>query len=324
MGMRAPGLLMLIAMALLGSAAGPVDPKAATSAKAGTLTDLTPDFVAFADQSAALPEAERVKAFHTRFDPVLPGYFDGKGANQAKFDILVAQRLRDFPQTRQKFVATAAAFGATFTRGQAHFKQAFPDYSLTVPVYLIHSIGQQDGGTRTIGGRTMLFFGADVIAAIHDETTIGPFLDHELFHVYHAKYFEECPRLWCSLWEEGLATYTAVQLNPGASDQALLFAEPRPIRPEVEPRLAEAMCSLRAKFNSALPDDYAPFFYSDAENGAFPPRYGYFLGYLLAAKIGEKMPLQALAKLPPAKVKPLLIAAINSYGLCKSSADLTP
>ena len=322
--MRAPGLLLLIAMALLGSGAGPADPKAAATAKAGTLTDLTPEFVAFADQSAALPDADRVKAFHARFDPVLTGYFDDKGTNQARFDILVAQRLRDFPQTRQKFVATAAAFGAAFTRGQDHFTQAFPDYSLNVPVYLVHSMGQQDGGTRTIGGRTIMFFGADVIAAIHDETTIGPFLDHELFHIYHEKYFGDCPQLWCSLWQEGMATYVAAQLNPGASDRALLLTQPRPIRPEVEPRLGEAMCSLRAKFESALPDDHAPFFYADAAKGAFPPRYGYFLGYLLAAKIGATMPLQTLAKLPRDKVKPLLMAAIDGYGLCEPPADLTP
>lgn len=322
--MRVPGLLLLIAIALLGSAAGPADPKAAANAKAGSLTDLTPEFVAFADQSAALPDPERVAAFHARFDPVLPGYYDGKGARQAGFDAFATLSLKSWPKSRAKFIATAAAFGAAFQRGQDHFKAAFPDYELTVPVYLVHSIGQQDGGTRTIGGRTIMFFGADVIAAIHDETTIGPFLDHELFHVYHEKYFGDCPQLWCSLWEEGLAVYVAAQLNPGASDRALLLDQPRPIRAEVEPRLGEAMCSLRAKFDSALPEDYAPFFLGGAPKGPFPPRYGYFLGYLLATKLGGSIPLQALAKLPPDKVKPLLTAAIDSYGLCEPPADLTP
>lgn len=322
--MRAPGLLLLIAMALLGSAAGPADPKAAANAKPGTLTDLTPEFVAFADASAALPDVERIKAFHARFDPVLPGYYDGKGAKQAGFDGFATLFLKNWPKNREKFIATAAAFGSAFTRGQDHFKTAFPDYSLSVPVYLVHSMGQQDGGTRTIGGRTIMFFGADVIAAIHDETTIGPFLDHELFHIYHEKYFGNCPGLWCSLWEEGMATYVAAQLNPGASDRALLLNQPRPIRPEVEPRLAEAMCSLRAKLDSALPEDYASFFLGGGAKGPFPPRYGYFLGYLLAAKIGATMPLQTLAKLPRDKVRPLLMAAIDSYGLCEPPADLTP
>ena len=320
-------MILALLAAVLGMATPAADaqpPKAAATAQAGTLTDLTPDFVAFADQSAALPDADRVKAFHLRFDPVLPGYYDGKGAKQAGFDAFTMLLLKNWPKNRDKFIATAAAFGTAFTRGQNHFKMAFPDYSLTVPVYLVHSMGQQDGGTRTIGGRTIMFFGADVIAAIHDETTIGPFLDHELFHIYHDKFFGDCPQLWCSLWEEGLATYIAAQLNPGASDRALLLTQPRPIRPEVEPRLAEAMCSLRAKFESALPDDYAPFFLGGAAKGEFPPRYGYFLGYLLAAKIGEKMPLQALAKLPRDKVKPLLTAAIDSYGLCEPPADLTP
>ena len=312
--------------AFLGIATPAADPpadKAAATAKPGTLTDLTLDFVAFTDETATLPDAERVKAFHARFDPLLPGYYDAKGINQTRFDALVAQRLRDFPQVRGKFSATVAAFGAAFARGQDHFRTAFPDYGLTVPVYLVHSMGQQDGGTRTIGGRTIMFFGADVIAAIHDETTIGPFLDHELFHIYHEQYFGDCPQLWCSLWQEGLAVYVAAQLNPGASDRALLLNMPRPIRAEVEPRLGEAMCSLRAKFESMQPEDYAPMFQGDGK-GPFPPRYGYFLGYLLAAKIGATMPLQSLAKLPRGRVKPLLTAAIDSYGLCEPPADLTP
>ena len=320
-------MFLALLAALLGIASPPPDapaPKAAADARAGTLTDLTPDFADIADQSATSTDVERVKAFHQRFDPLLPGYFNGKGARQPGFDAIVARHLKDWPRKRDKIGATAARFSTAFSRAQDHFRAAFPDYRLTVPVYLVHSIGQQDGGTRTIGGRTIMVFGADMIAALHDETTIGPFLDHELFHIYHEPYFGDCPQLWCSLWQEGLATYVAARLNPGASDRALLLTQPQTIRAKVEPRLAEAMCSLRAKFESARRDDYAPFFIFGASKGRFPPRYGYFLGYQLAAKIGATMPLQALAKLPRDKVKPLLLAAIDSYGPCTPPVAATP
>jgi hypothetical protein len=41
---------------------------------------------------------------------------------------------------------------------------------------------QMDGGTREIGGKTYLIFGADVITQIHESRDLTPFLDHELFH----------------------------------------------------------------------------------------------------------------------------------------------
>ncbi|MBY0520543.1 MAG: hypothetical protein K2P79_08980 [Sphingomonas sp.] len=296
----------------------------AATAPTGELIDLTPAMTALIDATETKPDAERVAAFHAKFDPVLPGYYDGKGENQAKFDAHIATKLRAFPAQRAKISATAAAFGAAFVRGEAHFKNAFSDYRLTLPVYLVHSMGMQDGGTREIGGRAILFFGADVIAAIHDESTIGPFLDHELFHAYHLKYFPECPEIWCALWTEGLATYVAGTLNPGADDRALLLNLPLPIRPAVTPRLAEAMCGLRQKLESTAPADFARLFTFGRDRSDFPGRYGYFLGYLIAQKIGKGLSLVQLAKLPASKVKPMIFEAVDSYGPCTLSAGRKP
>jgi len=155
-----------------------------------------------------------------------------------------------------------------------------------------------------------------VIARIHGDGTIGPFLDHELFHVYHQRYFPDCDALWCSLWQEGLAVYVAAKLNSGATDEQLLLTQPRPIRPAVEPRLREAMCGLSAKLESTKEEDYAPFFFGKANDGPFPPRYGYLLGYMLVQKIGAHRTLEQLAKLPPDKVKAELVDALASYGTC--------
>lgn len=297
------------------AAAAKAPPKAVSRARPGTLNDLTPDFVALADETAGLPNAERVKAFRARFEPLLADYYGRDGKGKAGNDVAIALALRNFSGSRAKFVATAAGFTAAFDRAQKHFRKAFPDYRLTLPVYLIHSMGQQDGGTRTLAGRTILVFGADVIAAIHDETTIGPFLDHELLHAYHQSRFGECQQLWCALWSEGLATYVASRLNPGASDRALLLTLPRPIRREVEPRLAEAMCNVGARLESTSQDDVQAMF-NFREGGQFPPRYGYFVGYVLAAKLGETIPLERLAAMPASQVKPLLRAAIDSFGPC--------
>jgi hypothetical protein len=315
---------MLISVMLTAAlaAAGPArhphhTPPVTKPAPAPMFKSYADDFANFADETATLPDAERVRLFHSRFGPIAGGFYGPRGRDPVKVDANIAKALTSFPTIRVRYTAAAASFDHAFTTGQARFRTFFPDYRLTMPVYLVHSLGEMDGGTRTLNGHQVAVFGADVIARIHDETTIGPFLDHELFHLYHASYFPDCDALWCSLWEEGLAVYVASRLNPGSTDRQLLLTIPMPIRPAVDPRLAEAMCGLRAKLDSTAKEDYAPFFtFGQDSKSSFPPRYGYYLGYLLAQKIGETMPLAQMAKLPPAQVRPLLDRTLASYGPC--------
>jgi hypothetical protein len=161
-----------------------------------------------------------------------------------------------------------------------------------------------------------MLFGADVIAKIHDESTIGPFLDHELFHIYHARFFPDCAAVWCSLWQEGLAVHVAARMNPGATDRQLELTEPRPIRAELTGRIPKTMCFVRKRFDSTSDRDYALLFLRSSERGKFPPRFGYFIGALLAERIGADLTLEQLAKLPPDAVKLRLAAALESYGRC--------
>ena len=284
------------------------------AAQAPRLTSLTDEIDAFIASTAAMPAPERVRAFRARFNALLPGFYEPRnGATEAQYDARIARALAAYPEQRDKFLAASRAFTAAYETATTRFRTFFPDYAPTMPIYLLHSLGEMDGGTRDLRGKTVAVFGADVIAKIHGDATIGPFLDHELFHFYHHSYFADCEPLWCSLWEEGLATYVAGRMNPGSDDAALMLTIPRPIRPEVERRLAEAMCGLRAQLDSTDRDVYAAYFYGSGKSDPFPPRYGYFLGYLLAKKIGDGRPLDELAKLSPAEVKPLLVAALAEY-----------
>ncbi len=270
----------------------------------------------FATASLAMPPAERVKAFRAKFDALLPGFYEPRfGATEAQYDARVQKALEAYPATRDKLLAAARDFTGAYATANARFRSVFPDYAPTMPIYLIHSLGEMDGGTRELRGKTVAIFGADMIAKIHDAGTIGPFLDHELFHFHHAKYFPDCPALWCSLWQEGLAVYVAARMNPGADDRTLLLTFPRPIRPEVEPKLAQAMCFVRTKLGSTDQDDYATFFFGKGGKvqGSWPPRFGYYLGYVLARQLGETMTLDTLARLPPEQVKAKLETALATY-----------
>jgi hypothetical protein len=280
-------------------------------------TSLTGAFDDFATATAALPEAERVQRFRERFARLLPGFYRPRGGlDDARYNQLVAKALADYPALRTRFLAASAAFSRSYADAGTRFRRFFPDYDPRVPVYLLHSLGEMDGGMRTVEGKSMMVFGADVIARLHDAGTMGAFLDHELFHIYHGARFEECGAVWCQLWTEGLATYVASRLNPGASDRALLLTQPRPIRAEVDARLGEAFCFLRARLDSQLGEDHAALFRSGAAATDFPPRFGYYLGYRIAAKLGETHSLAELAGMRAAEVRPAMTSALNSLAAC--------
>ncbi len=299
-------------------------PVALADAKVGQFVDLTPEFVSFAQAHGASTDAELIAAFHARFDRLLPGFYDGRGDRQARFDSRIVQEMRALAVDSANIGKVGVSFAKQLRIGEKRFRRAFPDYKPAVPIYLTHSIRMMDGGTRKLADRFVLIFGADVIAREHDASTMGPFFVHELFHVYHAAAFDpSCEQLWCALWTEGLATYAAAELTPGATDRQLLLDLPQMIRSEVEPRLGEAMCRIRANFDSAEEAPNGEAFLGRPSAGPFPPRYGYFVGYRLAQDLGQIIPLAKLAKMPAAEVKPLLIAAMDKYG-CGQTTSKSP
>jgi hypothetical protein len=44
------------------------------------------------------------------------------------------------------------------------FRESFPDFRCTTPVYFLFAAGALDGATRQVGGRSALLFGLDLVA----------------------------------------------------------------------------------------------------------------------------------------------------------------
>jgi len=274
--------------------------------------DLTDDFSRFFDASAGMEERARVAAFRHKMGPLLPGFYVPRsGATGEQYDSQVAGALKNFAAIRPKYTEVQQTFPAAFAAGIQHFRQQFPGFTPNVPVYLVHSLGEMDGGTRDLDGKTYLIFGADVIAQIHASDDLTAFLDHELFHVENHRAFPECDQVWCSLWAEGLATYAAQLMNPGATDEQLLLTFPKPIRAAVDAQWPEALCYVRARlFSGDESDMRALFMYSTAAQ-RFPSRFGYYVGLRIAGQLGREYKLPELAHLPPERVKVLLPATID-------------
>jgi hypothetical protein len=290
-------------------------------AKRAHYIDHTANFSRFVDETADMDEAARVALFRTEMDVSLRGFYAPRfGATQAQYDAGIARALKGFAELRPKYEQVQRDFPAAFDAGIQHFRKEFPGFTPNVPVYLLHSLGEMDGGTRELGGKIYLIFGADVIAQIHEPRELTPFLDHELFHVENGKYFSDCEQVWCPLWAEGLATHAAKVMNPGADDRQLLLTFPKPIRAAVDASWPAALCFTRARLFSAESADMEALFVGGAGAKGFPDRFGYYVGLRVIEELGEyKLP--ELAHMPPERAKAALTTAVDrliqSAGGCR-------
>lgn len=315
--------VMTIAMVAALLAAAPAR-GSAEEAPAFTLVDLTGAYTAFHARTQGMEALARVEALKAEFAPLFPGFYDPARfagfAPPERYDVMIARSFGEFAGLRDRYERTAAAFAAMLEPARDEFARHFPDLAPIGDVHLVHSVGEMDGGLRTIGGRRYLVFGADVMARLYAPGEARPFFHHELFHVYHRQFFAGCRAVWCALWGEGLAVYASERLNPGATDAQMGLTIPRPIRPEVDADRARAVCAVRARFDSGDPADYAPLFMGGSGLPGLPPRFAYYVGYLVAREAARGRSLQALAHLPADTARSVAAAALDALADCAAAA----
>ncbi len=309
--------LAAAALVLLGGCAGRAPLRSAPDTL--RLVDLTAEFDSVAIATAALDDKARVAAFEAAMTPLASGFY-ARSRKPDRYDNRVLNNLKAYPGQRAKILAVSRRFAALLAPARVSFEREFGPVYSDQPVYLLHSLSEMDGGTRDLGGKDTLIFGADGIVKYHGDHDLTPFFHHELFHLSHEKPFGTCKPVWCSLWEEGLATYVAASLNPQAGAGALLLDTPKPIRPPVDANRAGAVCSVMPLLDSEKEDDYAALFYGNKQLPGWPARMGYYIGYLALADLGRTHSLRQLAALKPAEARPLLDAALQRLATCPRPA----
>lgn len=266
--------------------------------------NLASEYAAFWDATRHMPEGERVAAFKQQVASRFPEFYgieryDGD-FTQAQQDERIARSFVKFEPMRAAYQAVVGRFSAELPRHIASFATAFPDFQPTVPTFLLHSLNEMDGGTRTFNGKTYLIFGADRIATLHGEGDAAPFFHHELFHIHHEAAMTACDGqgMWLPLWQEGLATYVSKALNPQATEEEMLLEFPAGSLPLTKARLYDSFAHLDTVLdNTDYAKQYPPLFNSAKDDTGLAPRRGYYLGYLVAAEIGKTRDLQTLASL---------------------------
>jgi hypothetical protein len=283
----------LVLSALLFSAAA-----CAHAGDAPGVHNIAQSFADFYDANKDKPEAEQLAAFRKDVASGYPAFY---GVERYKGEHIL-KTIKAFAGIREDYIRKTQQFDAELPRYIDSFKAWFPDFQPTRETWVLHSLGEMDGGTRTLDGKDVLIFGIDGMVRYHGKGNESAFFHHELFHTYHDKAMAGCngdeEPMWAMLWQEGLATYVSHVMNPEANDSELLLAFPDNMAERTRKVLPAAFADLEKVLDTRDTSVYRNLFTTGGKaTGELPARRGYYLGYLVAQEAARERSVQALAKL---------------------------
>jgi hypothetical protein len=262
------------------------------------------------------PPAEQVAAFKATVAPAFPDFYRAERFQSfltpAQYDERIATAVREFPTIRTSYVRKAQQFDAELPRYISTFRAVFPDFQPPEDIYVLHSLGEMDGGVRSIAGKQALIFGVDRMVIVHGDGDESAFFHHELFHHYHFARIGDCgdTGIWSSLWIEGLATYVSKVMNPRANDRELLLASPDDMATRTRAVLPAALAQLEDALDKNDEQTYANLFLMRGSD-TLPRRRGYYLGYLVAQEAGKTHDLRELADMKCDAVRTLVVSTVH-------------
>ena len=268
------------------------------------IINLADDFYSVYQSSRDFSPEKRTELFSEHFTSKFGPFYTDK-------DFI--KSIESFSEIEEIFLLKNEILSKNLKGSMELFTKAFPDFKTETPIYILHSLGRFNGATRDLNNKSYLMFGVDMMAKYHIWKDDTPFFHHELFHVYHENYFQCKKELWCSLWTEGLATYVSHQLNSSANNNELMLNIPENMIENVHSRLLYSLTDLKSKFYSKEPEENSSFFNFRKDETNLPYRRGYYLGYILAQKIGKNYSIAELAKMDKKTVEQLLSKELDLF-----------
>ena len=265
------------------------------------IKDLSLAFDEFYQRTEFMALPSRVEEFRRSVGTRFPQFYGDERIDysHAEQDERIGAAIVKYPVIRDVYLRKARAFKAQLARYVDEFQTRFPDYRYDGEIWLLHSLGEMDGGTRDLSGHSYLIFGADGLARYHANGDDGAFFHHELFHTYQQPAVRDCAdnRVWSALWSEGLAIYVSQQMHPQAGEKELLVDFPTGTVAKTRAVLPAAWAQLESALDSQDPLTIASLFQMSSRDKSLPQRRGYYLGYLVAQEAAKARNVAELAKL---------------------------
>ncbi len=292
---------LLIAAPFLKLDAKPIEPR---------IHNIATNFLEFWDSAKGLTLDERVKIFDQTVVSKFPQFYQFVYQSWKSQNLNKVDRLNDFFKNfmfiEKEFRNRHEIINRDLKKTLKSFQKKFSDFNSDFDLYIVHSLGQMDGGMRVLGDKNYFIFGIDGIVKYHNGTSDTPFFHHELFHLYHSKYFRFNGKLWESLWGEGLATYVSEVLNRGSSFKNLMLDTPAGLVPKSQAKIRVILQDLLDQLDSTDKEIYKTYFLMNSLNKEIPKRAGYYVGYLIAKELGKSYSLKELSRLSGEPLKKLI------------------
>jgi hypothetical protein len=200
-------------------------------------------------------------------------------------------------------------FHAQLPGAYASFIATWPDLDRSLPIYVGPSLFTSSGQVRDLDGRTIVFYGLDVVAVVlPDVTNHVPDIQHELFHAYHwqrnaaaaaagRQSFSETRTtpMYDDLWAEGLALHAVRRMNPDAP-LALLLSSPE-LAEKGPAVLARVAGELRQRLDVTDLKEVGDYFFFRTSRKDLPPRIAYYVGLRLAEQVGRRLSMDEMIRL---------------------------
>ena len=282
--------------------------------------NLAPDFINFWNKVKSQPAKLQVAKFKADFMPKFPEFYAWKikkwKEQNKEPDQEIKRELAAFKKIERGFVKKTSQITNDLDATVKSFVDSVPDLDRDFDVYITHSFGDMDGGTRTIDDKQYFIFGIDGMVKYHGKmTTETPFFHHELFHVYHGQKFtgnQQDEWLWLALWFEGLATYASKKLNPQATYTDMLLDLPEGMVKRINNDFAFHWQDLSSKLESKDEKDYRHYFLMNSKHKRIVTRAGYYLGFLVVQEIGKTKTLSEMANMEYEEILPAIKKAMES------------
>lgn len=190
-------------------------------------------------------------------------------------------------------------------------RKHLPDFQPSTDFYLTFSFSFR-GKAVGVGGRDVLALGLEFFRQSGDqaERQIRITLAHEMFHLYHFRFFTPSGGLYRPLWAEGLATFASAVVVPGFRSSVYLgFPGAKMNRcHDLLPALAADLKKRMGQNDHRIERIY----FGAEENGTkVPPEAGYYVGFMIVGRLAQEYSLAKMARMDKDSVFRLLASELD-------------
>lgn len=276
------------------------------------------DFIDYYEAAKDRDEKQRAALWRTMLETKHQAFFDDaiyrrkKGRERARYKAYcITTFWAQLAPEMEFYRSLSRKLGASVGPMVRSFQEHLPDYKPATDFFLTFSFSFR-GKVVGVGGRDVLALGLEFFqgSGAEAEQQIRITMAHELFHLYHFRFFSGGGGLYRQLWTEGLATYASAVVVPGLKRSAYLgFSGTKMNRcHDLLPRLAADLKKNMGDNNRRLRRIY---FGAEKNDTQVPPEAGYYVGLLIIEKLAERYRLEELARLDKNSVFKLVASELD-------------